>query len=326
MRTPGVREGLITVLVLGILGAGAVGGSGCARRATRTAMPQIPSGLIDTTAILDVRSTPSQVRAGVEQTWTLHLRDRASGEVLTHFDVVHEKLLHLILASRDLTWFNHIHPTLAPDGTWTVRFALPRPGTYRLFADYTRAGGRHEVLARDVTTSEPQASAMPAAALVPDTPDAHGVIARSVEATPESQPEVAGGAVYTVTLMPMPGYLIAEQPVMLHATVLDARGAPVTDLEPYLGAMGHAVLLPEDRARYLHVHPMGDSSMAGMPGMPTLPGRTAADSATTAGAHGPEVMFHAQFPRGGRYKLWLQFQHHGAIITAPFVLDVRDPH
>ena len=321
MSSARLRVVVFVVLPLCVLAAGALGESGCGRR---TPTPMFTSGVLDTTAIFDVSPSPLPVRAGVVETWTLHLRDRASGKLLTRFDVVHEKLLHLIIAAQDLSWFNHIHPTLAPDGTWTVQFALPRPGTYRLFADYTRAGGRHEVLASDITTSERQASAMPTAALVPDVLDAHGFVSRSVEATPESHPEVVGGEAYTVRFMPMPAYIIAGQPVMLHATVLDAQAHPVTDLEPYLGALGHAVVVSEDRTRYLHVHPMGDRSMAAMPGMSAMPGMTAADSSMMSDTHGPNVIFHTQFPRGGRYKLWMQFQHHGAIITVPFVLEVRD--
>jgi hypothetical protein len=35
------------------------------------------------------------------------------------------------------------------------------------------------------------------------------------------------------------------------------------------------------------------------------------------------VTFEAIFPRPGRYKLWVQFQRAGAVITAPFVVEVR---
>ncbi len=307
--------------VLGVAVVAMFSVAGCGRRAAETAVPGVPSGLVDTTAVLDIAAVPQPLRAGGEITWTLHLRDRASGRVLTNFDVVHDKQLHLVVVARDLTWFNHIHPTLAADGTWTTRFTVPRAGTYRFFADYTRTGPQHEVIVRDVTTSEPQAGDMTAAALVADAPDAQGFIARAVEAAPEGHPDIPGGAAYTVKLMPMPAYIIAGQPVMLHAMVLDAHAQPVRDLEPYLGAAGHAVVISEDGARYLHVHPMGDST-AGM--SHEMPGMPAGDASMTSDPHGPNVMFHTQFPRGGRYRVWLQFQHRGAIITAPFVLDVRD--
>ncbi len=297
--------------------------AGCTKKAPAPAATPVPTGLLDHSALLSASPSPAPLRAGVPTTWTLCLRDQSTGDTLRQFDVVHEKLLHLLIAARDLSWFNHIHPALQPDGTWRVEFALPRPGTYRLYADYTRAGGRHEVISLDVTTSEPQASAMSPAVLTPDVLDAQGFISRAVLATPEGHPEATGGEAYTVKLMPMPAYIAAKQPVMLHAMVLDAQGQPVRDLEPYLGAMGHAVLLSEDGTRFLHTHPMGDSSMANMPGMGAMPAMTAHDSLMLAEKTGPNVMFHTQFPEAGRYKLWLQFQHHGAIVTAPFVLGVQ---
>ena len=230
-----LRKWTRIALALGLLGAGVLCWGGCAGRGAK--MPaQVPTGVLDTTAVLEVAPTPAPLRAGVLTTWTLRLRDRKSGEVLTKFDIVHEKKLHLLITARDLSWFNHIHPELQPDGRWIVEFALPRPGTYRLYADYTRAGGQHEVLGLDVTTSEPEAAAMGAATLVPDVLDGQGFMSRSVQAIPESHPEAIGGDGYTVKLMPMPSYIIAKQPVMLHAMVLDAQAKPVEDLEPYLGA------------------------------------------------------------------------------------------
>ena len=36
---------------------------------------------------------------------------------------------------------------------------------------------------------------------------------------------------------------------------LSREGRPVADLEPYLGAMGHCVIISQDTQTYLHVHP-----------------------------------------------------------------------
>jgi hypothetical protein len=86
-----------------------------------------------------------------------------------------------------------------------------------------------------------------------------------------------------------------------------ADGQPVTDLEPYLGAMGHCVVISEDGQHYLHCHP----EQLWTP---------------KADAHGgPAVTFHTVFPKPGRYKIWGQFQRHGKVIVASFVLDVGEP-
>ena len=77
-----------------------------------------------------------------------------------------------------------------------------------------------------------------------------------------------------------------------------STGQPVTDLEPYLGAPGHLLIADNELTTAIHGHPEG---------------------ATTTG---PVVTFSPVLPRSGRYKVWVQFQRKGEVITAPFVIDV----
>jgi hypothetical protein len=100
---------------------------------------------------------------------------------------------------------------------------------------------------------------------------------------------------YTVTLA---GDLVPGTSSRLTLTVAK-DGAPVRDLEPYLAAYGHLVALRAGDLAYLHVHPDGE------PG----DGRTAA---------GPEIVFHAEVPSAGAYRLFLDFQHAGVVRTAAF--------
>ncbi len=46
--------------------------------------------------------------------------------------------MHLIVVRRDTTGFQHVHPEMAADGTWSVPLAVATAGSYRAFAD--RAG------------------------------------------------------------------------------------------------------------------------------------------------------------------------------------------
>jgi hypothetical protein len=82
-------------------------------------------------------------------------------------------------------------------------------------------------------------------------------------------------------------------------------GKPVTDLQPYLGAYGHLVALRARDLAYLHVHPDGE------------PG----DGTTKPG---PEIVFYAEVPSGGDYRLFLDFRHQGTVRTADFTLGA-DP-
>jgi hypothetical protein len=152
------------------------------------------------------------------------------GKPVTRFDAAHEKLLHLIAVRRDQWGYQHVHPTLAPDGTWTTRLDL-RPGTWRLFADFTATGARAFTLGADLS------------------------VAGDFEPAPspsESRTAYVDG--YAVTLT---GDLVAGRDARVALSVAK-DGRPVTNLEPYLGAFGHLVALRDGDLAYLHVHPDGE--------------------------------------------------------------------
>ena len=60
-----------------------------------------------------------------------------SGETVRDFDVEHTKRMHVIVARRDLSGFQHLHPVQAADGAWSLELKLDDPGSYRLFADFS---------------------------------------------------------------------------------------------------------------------------------------------------------------------------------------------
>ncbi|MEU7917953.1 hypothetical protein [Micromonospora zamorensis] len=152
------------------------------------------------------------------------------GQPVTRYDVAHDKQMHLIVARRDLSGFRHVHPELAPDGTWRVDTPLAGAGLWRAFADFTPTGGEPLTLGVDVT--------------VP------GELTERPLPAPSTSTTVDG---YTVTLTgsPQPG---RTSPLTL---TVSRGGQPVTDLEPYLGAYGHLVALRRGDLAYLHVHPDG---------------------------------------------------------------------
>ncbi|WP_431961394.1 hypothetical protein [Actinacidiphila sp. bgisy160] len=158
------------------------------------------------------------------------IRD-ADGGPLTSYRRAHDKELHLILASRDLTRYRHVHPVRSADGTWRTSVSLPRAGDYRVFADFTPAakGSRNLTLGADLSVSGDYRPAVP---------------------PPVSRTAIVDG--YTVTLDALqPG---AARELRLTVT---KDGREVTDLQPYLGAYGHLVALRAGDLAYLHVHPGG---------------------------------------------------------------------
>lgn len=215
-------------------------------------------------------------RAGEDVPFSFRV-DGPDGQPVTRFDVEHDKRLHLIVVRRDHTGFQHVHPTMAADGTWTTDLDLT-PGTWRVFADFVPTGGEALTLGVDLAV-----------------PGDHRPAATAHD---ERTTTVDG---YTVTIE---GDLEAGASARLTARVT-RDGRPVNDLQPYLGAFGHLVALREGDLAYLHVHPDGE------PG----DGRTPA---------GPEVVFHAEVPSRGGYRLYLDFRHDGVVRTAEFRLGTDD--
>jgi hypothetical protein len=76
------------------------------------------------------------------------------GDAVRDFDIEHTKPMHLIVVRRDLTGFQHLHPTMGADGTWTTPVTLPEPGSYRVFVDFAHEG-ENRTLAGDLNVDGP---------------------------------------------------------------------------------------------------------------------------------------------------------------------------
>jgi hypothetical protein len=186
----------------------------------------------------------------------------AAGRPVTTYDVEHEKQLHLIaLDTRDLRDFQHVHPTRAADGTWTARLRLSAGTAYRLYADGS-TDGHGFVVSADVHTtgSHPGPQGLP---------------------VPATRAPVDG---LTVTLHQQDGTA---------RLAVTRDGRPVA-LEPYLGALGHLVVIRADDLSYLHVHPQD----------------------------GRSPVFEVAGLAPGRYRYFFDFQVAGVVRTAAFTVDV----
>jgi hypothetical protein len=158
------------------------------------------------------------------------------GRVVRDFDIEHTKRMHLIVARRDLTGFQHLHPAMNADGTWTTPLRLSTAGSYRLFADFSH-DDRPTTLATDLRVNG----------------------AANLEPLPAPAPTATSDGGYDVRLDS--DAVRAAQESQLRFTV-SHNGRPV-QAEPYLGAGGHLVALREGDLAFLHVHPNEDDSSIG---------------------------------------------------------------
>ncbi|MVO87843.1 hypothetical protein GPA10_24560 [Streptomyces sp. p1417] len=201
---------------------------------------------------LRTRRTEAGKRTGLRFTIT----EESSGAPLKSYAKEHGKELHLIVASRDLTTYRHLHPVRAADGTWSVPATLPKAGDHRVFADFRPAGAEKKVtLGTDLAVTGAYAPA--------DLPPARATA------------KAGDGYEVRLTGTPAPG-----KPRELALRVL-RDGKPVTDLQPYLGAYGHLVALRAGDLAYLHVHPNGEPGDGSTEPGPAVSFTTTAPSAGT---------------------------------------------
>ena len=150
----------------------------------------------------------------------------ATGTPVTGFDELHTRLLHLIVLSRNMVDYLHLHPTMDDRGHWTVELPPLSPGSYRVFADFQPTGSANLTLGADVS--------------VPGDAPAVTIPEPSTVTTADG---------YTVTMDGTPTTGDSE----LSFTV-DVDGK-IVQTEPYLGAAGHLVAIRNGDLAYLHVHP-----------------------------------------------------------------------
>ena len=179
---------------------------------------------------LHLRVTPKQIPAGRELQLTFRVTDPKTRKPVTKFEVVHEKLFHLFIVSQDLQYFAHVHPEPQPDGAFILRTTLPKPGTYRLLADYYPTGGVPQLTPTTISTEGYIAPLVPAE-LKPDLTPQHG---ENLEAE--------------LTMDP-------PQPIAGKKTLLFFKLKPADGLEPYIGAWGHMLAVSDDLIDMIHTHP-----------------------------------------------------------------------
>jgi len=287
--SPTVKLGAYGVLLVGLLGGGAAVGAAFGPE------PSAPShGTHDTAPPVITPDSPLPAGLAVSEdgyqlqlATTTALADNPAelrfvitgpdGAPVTAFDVAHDKELHFIVVSRDLATFAHVHPERDDAGTWTVTAPAMAPGSYRVYADFVPTGGTGLTLAADLAVPgdyTPQPVAAPTDA---DTVDGYDVA--------------------------FDGDLIAGEESELTVTI-SRDGEPVTDLDPYLGALGHLVAIRDGDLAYLHVHPLDDLD----------------------GPGGPAVRFAVDVPTAGTYGLYFDFSHSDTVRTAAVTVTAHSPN
>jgi hypothetical protein len=236
-------------------------------------------------------SNPSQLEAGKEGMLSFTPKIKEKENEQCPLDIHHEKKIHLIIVSNDLSYFEHIHPEFNESGNYDIKvLAKDKPftiskghnetrfdngGDYTLFADYSPTGGPHQV---EKIAFNVSGKAKPAVTYKENN----------------LKSEVDG---YVVTLEAEGGKIATNQ--LMHIVgIIKQNGKQVAadQFENYLGAKAHMVVVGLEDKAYLHVHPEVNNG---------------------------KLDLHTTFDKPGIYRGWLQFQTNGKVHAAQFTLKVE---
>ena len=103
--------------------------------------------------LLDFDIVPRALLALQKARVRFFVREPHTHETVRRFELVHERVFHLFIVSRDLEYFAHVHPTLHADGSLDVDVELPRPGVYQMIADFVPTGGLPQLVQKSFVTA-----------------------------------------------------------------------------------------------------------------------------------------------------------------------------
>ena len=239
-----------------------------------------------------IRTTPSLIIPGKTFKLAFDIHHPESGATVKDFHIVHAMPFHLFIVSQDLNYFAHIHPRRQGDGSFAIETSVPKSGAYFVYSDIFPVGGVPQVAHANLMTARYHGDLFSSRPTI----ELDQILTRELEST-------------RVALTLDPREPVAGKKLTLKYEITDLKtGEAVRDLQPYLDAWGHTLILSEDARDYVHSHPVQ-----------LIP--DGADRSAMRG--GPEISFEAFLPRSGRYRIWSQFQRNGKVITVPFTIEVK---
>lgn len=183
---------------------------------------------------MQLTTAPQTIEAAKPTTLAFTPKNKDNASAAVPLEVQHEKKIHLILVSEDLSWFNHIHPEYQADGSYSVTETFPNGGNYILYADYKPSGSTHQLEKINV---EVKGKTVPAKTYT------------AIQNTATSDN-------FSVTLKPDDGKFISNKAIHFDGVFTqNGKTFDVNQLQNYLGAKGHMVAINTETKEYVHLHP-----------------------------------------------------------------------
>lgn len=298
---------IVAVIIAVILGAGGYFYFNSQRGTTPTGQGHVMEDTSGNTVVQSHRSYEIEVLSKTEniqskQRTTIRYRIKNDkGEILKNYEVAHEKIMHFILVRHDLQYFQHIHPDYnEASGEFTVTVTFPTDGPYRIFPDFTPGDDNPQKLPVTVFSDV-------------DVGDETKYSAQPVAADTQTKKTVEDYQIsFTVPK-------IKAQEEFTYGLEINKNGQPVTDLEKYLGALGHSVILKAGTLDFIHTHAQEAKDASATPGH----NMGAMQKDTSATERGSKINFATSFPEPGVYKVFTQFQHEGKVQIVDYVVKIN---
>lgn len=218
-------------------------------------------------------SNPEAIEAGKSAKLSISITEDGKN---TAMDVVHEMKLHLLVMNEELTWFNHIHPEEQTDGTFNISETFPGGGKYLLFVDYKPKGASGKVKMLEI--------------------DVKGIPLKTSKIATEKLVSKVDN--YTVTLTNGKDLKTDRGQLLKFTVEKEGKRLEEKDIQPYLGANAHIVMIAKETKDFLHIHPISDKKFP--------------------------IYAETQVKKAGLYRMWVQFKIDGIVRTADFTVNVLE--
>jgi hypothetical protein len=293
----------------------------------------------------------------------------------------HGKIMHMfIVRENGLDVFAHLHPKRVDSLTFKVQLPPIPKGRYLVFGDIVRLNGYTETISDTLEIEAVNVPENTQESLMVygefDDPDNTYIVSNAFAS--KEEPEIPA-PLGDIVICGKPGIatplpdgstavwehtagepFIAGKVYPLTFAINDPEGEPA-ELQPYMGMMGHAVVYRKEGGVYVHLHPVGNYSMASKD---ILEGRISENSARPAipdrdifrdsvdreiqkianmdeetrneylmrdmehlglgehAEHGATVSFPYAFPQAGNYRIWIQMKRNGKVLNSSFDAEV----
>ena len=244
----------------------------------------------------------------------------------------HGKLMHVFMMREPgLDVLAHVHPVRRTH--WKFEAVLPPlpAGDYRIYADVTHETGFSQTLTALTRVPDVTPASIAKDAQLTSDPDDSWFMGVPTAPVADGQGYDLGDG--RVMKWDCKEPLVAGREVSLRFVLLEQNGV-LSTIEPYMGMLGHAAIRREDGTVFTHLHPAGSVSIAAQQVFQIRAGERPPRRITpemmeklcqpqASGQPQQPLVFPYEFPKPGRYRLWVQAKVDGRVRTGVFETEVH---